>query len=310
MPATPDLPRPEVPLPAPGPDAPAERPLVAVGWMVLTGLLFVGVTAVVKHLGDRIPAPQSAFLRYLLGLVFLVPMWPALRAARLTPRGWGLFTLRGAFHSVGVILWFYGMTRITIAEVTAMNYMTPVYVTLGAALFMGERLRARRLAAVLAAMAGALVILRPGARELDPGHLAMLFCAVFFAGSYLLAKRLSAQATAPVVVGLLSLMVTVALAPVAWAVWVPPTPAELGWLMLVAAFATGGHYTMTLAFRAGPLSVTQPVTFLQLVWAVSLGAVVFAEPVDLWVIAGGAVILGAVSFIALREAQIARRAAG
>jgi len=285
------------------PAARAARPLAAVGWMVATGVLFVGVT-LVKHLGDRIPAPQSAFLRYALGLVFLLPMWPALRAARLGPRAWALFTLRGAFHALGVMLWFYGMTRITIAEVTAMNYLTPVYVTLGAALFLGERLQARRLIAVAAALAGAALVLRPGARALDPGHLAMLVCAVSFAGSYLLAKRMSGEAGPAVVVGLLSIMVTVALAPVAALVWVPPTWAELGWLLLVAAFATAGHYTMTLAFRAGPLAVTQPVTFLQLVWAVLLGVVLFGEPVDPWVVAGGTIILASVSFIAWREARL------
>lgn len=65
---------------------------------------------------------------------------------------------------------------------------------------------------------------------------------------------------------------------------------------------------MTLAFSAAPLTVTQPVTFLQLVWAVALGALVFAEPVDLWVVLGGSVILASVVFITLREAQLKRAA--
>ena len=295
-------------LSGPPPASPAAlgegRPLVAIGWLVLTGILFVGVLATVKYLGDRIPAPQSAFLRYALGLVFLIPMWPALRAARLTRRSWVLFTWRGAFHAAGVLCWFYAMTRITIAEVTAMNYLNPVYITLGAALFLGERLKIRRLMAVVFALLGALVILRPGVRELDPGHLAMAFCAIFFAGSYLLTKRLSAEAGPGVIVGLLSIMVTVALAPFALAVWVPPTWPELALLMLVAAFATAGHYTMTLAFREGSMAVTQPVVFLQLVWSVAVGVLVFGEPLDPWVLAGGAVIVGSVTFIAWREARL------
>ena len=65
-----------------------------------------------------------------------------------------LFSLRGAAHSIGVIAWFYAMTKITIAEVTAMNYLVPVYVTLGAALFLGETLAMRRLAAIMAAFIG------------------------------------------------------------------------------------------------------------------------------------------------------------
>jgi len=304
MPAPPDL--------SPPPVAPGDRPLAAVGWMVLTGVLFVGVIGTVKYLGDRIPAPQSAFLRYALGLVFLIPVVPALRSAGLGRRALGLFTLRGVFHAAGVLCWFYAMTRITIAEVTAMNYLNPVYVTLGAALFLGERLQIRRILAVGAALAGALLILRPGMRALDSGHLAMLACAVFFAGSYLLAKRMTSEHPAGLVVLLLSIVVTVALAPLAAAVWVPPTPGELALLFLVAAFATGGHYTMTLAFAAAPLAISQPVIFLQLVWSVTLGMTVFGEPVDPWVIAGGLVIVGSVTFIAWREARLKAegRAAG
>jgi drug/metabolite transporter (DMT)-like permease len=132
----------------------------------------------------------------------------------------------------------------------------------------------------------------------------MLACALFFAASYLLAKRMTVDFPPALVVALLSIVVTVALAPAAAAVWVPPTPTELAWLFLVAAFATGGHYTMTLAFAAAPLAVSQPVIFLQLVWSVTLGAAVFGEPVDPWVIAGGLVIVGSVTFIAWREARL------
>jgi drug/metabolite transporter (DMT)-like permease len=184
-----------------------------------------------------------------------------------------------------------------------------VLVTLGAALFFGERLALRRLLAVGVAVVGALIVLRPGLREVTPAHLAQIGAAVCFAGSYLQAKRLSALAPPGVVVALLSLTVTVGLAPLALAVWVPPTGEQLAVLALVAAFASAAHYSMTRAFAAAPLTVTQPVTFLQLVWATLLGALVFGEPVDAWVILGGAVILGAVVFITWREAVLRRRAA-
>ncbi|WP_299698949.1 DMT family transporter [uncultured Tateyamaria sp.] len=283
------------------------RPLVGIFWMLVTGFCFVAVTALVKYMGDRIPPAEAAFLRYLLGLVFLLPMLPALREARLTARQWRLFSLRGVFHTGGVILWFFAMTRIPIAEVTAMNYLAPVYVSIGAALFLGERLALRRIAAIVVALIGTAVILRPGFREVAPGHIAMLFCAVSFAGSYLLAKIMADEAKPAVVVAMLSIVVTVCLAPFALTNWVMPTATELGLLFLVACFATAGHYTMTMAFAAAPVTVTQPVTFLQLVWAVLLGAVVFAEPVDIWVIFGGALILAAVSFITWREAVLKRR---
>ncbi|MBV7409104.1 DMT family transporter [Maritimibacter sp. DP1N21-5] len=288
-------------------DSGTARPVAGVFWMLVTGLLFVIMTAVVKNLGDRLPPAETSFLRYALGLGFLIPMLGPIRAARLDRRTLGIFALRGVAHSAGVILWFYAMTQIPLAEVTAINYLNPVFVTIGAALFFGEALAARRLGAIVAALIGALIILRPGARAIEPGHVAMLATAVFFAVSYLIAGRLAGRVSPAAVVGMLSITVTIGLAPFALMNWVTPTPAELGWLFLVAGVATAGHYTMTLAFAAAPLTVTQPVTFLQLVWSVALGALFFDEGLDPWVIGGGTVIISAVTFITWREAVLKRR---
>ncbi|MGC9420583.1 MAG: DMT family transporter [Rhodovulum sp.] len=285
-----------------------QRPLAGILWMLLTGANFVAVTALVKVVGSGVPAPQAAFLRYVLGLVFLLPMLGQLRQARIDRPTLALYGWRGLAHALGVICWFYAMTRIPIAEVTAMNYLNPVYVTIGAALVFGEKLAARRILAVAVAFVGVLVILRPGFREVSDGHVAMLFTALFFGGSYLMAKRLSERDSAAIVVAMLSVSVTLALAPFALAVWVTPTLTQLLWLFGVAFFATAGHFSMTMAFRAAPLTVTQPITFLQLVWATLLGWLVFGEAVDGWVIVGGAMIVGAVVFITWREAVLKRRA--
>ncbi|MFT4699791.1 MAG: drug/metabolite transporter (DMT)-like permease [Yoonia sp.] len=284
------------------------RPAIGIFWMFLTGLNFVAVTALVKYIGPDLPAAQSAFLRYVLGLVFLIPMIKPILAAHLTGRQIKLFAVRGVAHTIAVILWFFAMVRIPIADVTAMNYLSPVYVTMGAALFLGEKLPPRRLVAVIVALIGAMIILRPGIKAVEPGHVAMLFTAIMFAAGYLVAKQLSGEVAPAVVVGMLSITVTIGLAPFAFVVWIQPTLFQLGWLFLVACFATAGHYTMTLAFAAAPLTVTQPITFLQLVWAVLLGFLVFGEPIDGWVVVGGIVIMASVSFITWREA-VARRAA-
>jgi drug/metabolite transporter (DMT)-like permease len=195
------------------------------------------------------------------------------------------------------------MTRIPMAEVTAMNYMNPVYITIGAALVLGERLAWPRMTAIGVAVIGGFIILRPGFREIDLGHIAMIATAMLFAVSYLIAGKASRDVSATVVVAMLSLMVPVAMAPFAIAVWVTPTLPQLGWLFLVAGFATMGHYTMTRAFAAAPMAVTQPVMFLQLVWSTAIGWAIFGEGVDAWVIIGGAIVLGAVTFITWREAR-------
>lgn len=292
---------------APPAETPAARPVSGIVWMIVTGLCFVAVTASVKMVGTEVPAAQSAFLRYALGLVFLIPMWPAVRAAQFDRQTWALFGLRGFCHAVAVILWFFSMTRIPIADVTALNYLNPIYVMLLAVLLLKERLGPWRIGAVGVAFLGTLVIVRPGFREIDIGHVAMLFTAVAMAASYFLAKFLTGRAKPQVVVFMLSVIVPVVLAPYAAVVWVPIGWTELGWLALTAAFATAGHYSMTLAFAAAPLTVTQPVTFLQLVWATLLGVVVFGEPADGFVMLGGAMIIAAITLVTWREARLKRR---
>jgi len=163
---------------------PPSRPVAGILWMLVTGLCFVTVTALVKFMGVGIPPAESAFLRYVIGSLFLLPIvLPVMVRVKLTRRQWTMFGARGTMHAFGVILWFFAMARIPLSEVTAMNYLTPVYVTIGAAIFLGERLAARRIAAVLAALIGTLIILRPGFREISSGHLAMLVAALVFGGS-------------------------------------------------------------------------------------------------------------------------------
>ncbi len=282
------------------------RPLAGVLWMLLSGLCFVGVTGVVRYLGTDLPAAQSAFLRFGWALVFLLPTLVPLLRAGLPPGAWRLVAGRGVIHTVAVLFWFYAMARIPVAEVTAIGFLNPIVVTLGAAAIFGEKLALRRLSAIAIAVIGALIVLRPGLREIGAGQMAQVCAAFCFAGSYLFAKRLSQLLPAGAIVALLSASVTIGLLPLALAVWVPVSWQQVGWLGLVAVFATAGHYTMTRAFAAAPMSVTQPVVFLQLVWATILGVAAFGEPADPWILLGGAIIIGAISYITLREAQLKR----
>ncbi len=282
------------------------RPLEGVLWMLATTIAFVAVNGVVRHLGTDLPAAQSAFIRFAFGLLFLAPaIWQA-RATRFPLPVLRLFGLRGALHVVAVVFWFYAMARVPVAEMAAIGFLNPVAVLVIAGLLLGEGLGRGRVISILVALVGALIVLRPGLREVSVGHLSQLAATLCFATSYIIAKRLSGLAPASVVVAVLSVTVAVGLAPLAWWVWQPVTGVQLAWLALVAALATVGHYTMTRAFSAAPLAVTQPVTFLQIVWAALLGALVFGEAVDAFVLLGGAMIVGAVSLNTWAEARRGR----
>jgi drug/metabolite transporter (DMT)-like permease len=251
-------------------------------------------------------AVQSAFIRYLFGTLLFAPLYWQLLRSRRYPARVELHMLRGAVHGVGVMLWFYAMARLPIAEVTAIGFTAPIFITVGAALFLGERLQRRRITAVAIGFVGALVILRPGVEAIQLGALAQLGAAPLFACSMIVAKRLSHTESSAAIVGYLSLFVSIVLAIPAMLVWRTPTPEELFWLFMTAVVATAGHYALTKAFECADLTMLQPFTFLQLVWAALLGFYVFNEVPDLWTWIGGAIIVGSASYIAHREAQLRR----
>lgn len=277
-------------------------------WMVAAGILFVAVTVIVRHLGSDLPAAEAAFIRYLFGLVFLTPVMLRMRWHRVTGVNLRLYLFRGIAHGAAVMLWFFAMARIPIAEVTAISYTTPIFTTLGAILIFGEKVRARRIVAIAIGFVGTMIILRPGIQSIEIGSLAQLVAAPCFAASFLFAKRLTHTESAGEILVMLTIFCTLALLPAALVYWREPTLEELGWLALVAVFATAGHYAITYAIASAPLTVTQPFTFLQLIWAIILGYWLFDEVPDLWVSIGAAVIVGSITYMAHREAVQARKA--
>ena len=275
--------------------------------MVAGGLLFVAVTVLVRHLGTDMPAVQAAFIRYLIGLVLVLPLMWRMRWRGIRPGSFKLYFYRGIVHGAGVMLWFFAMARIPLAEVTAIGFSTPVFTALGAILIFHEKVRLRRMLAIFAGFVGTLVILRPGFQTIEAGSLAQLIAAFCFAGSFLFAKRMTRSENSGDILVMLTIFCTLALLPGAIYYWREPTWTEIGWLALVAVFATTGHYALTRAIAHAPLTVTQPLSFLQLVWAIIFGYWLFDEVPDTWVIAGALMIVGAISYLAHREAVAARR---
>ena len=289
------------------PVTPPNPSIQGIIWMVVCTLSFVAVTGLVRALGTHLPAGEAAFLRYAIGIVIMAPSLWRLYHHRPPKRLMRTFVLRGAVHSLGVTLWFFAMARIPIAEVTAIGYITPICITLGAALFLGERLRTRRMFGVFAGVLGAFIILRPGFTDINIGQLAQLITAPLFAASYLMAKSFTDETDSGTIVAMLTLFTTMFLFPIALMDWHWPSLRDLLILSAVAIGATFGHYALTRAFDAAPISATQPITFLQLVWATALGYFVFGEVVDQYVILGAAVIVAAATFISHREAVAASR---
>lgn len=272
-------------------------------WVALSGLIFSTFMALVRHVGAHMDPIQVSFLRYAFGLAFLVPFFLRVSLLEVRAANWKLHTLRGVMHGVGVMLWFYAMSRIPLAEVTAIGFTNPVFATLGAALFLGEAIRLPRITAVIAGLCGALLIVRPGFAEVDPGAIAMLVAAPIFAASDLIAKVLTRRESGPAVVAYLSIFVTLVTFGPAMAVWRAPTLEEWVVVITVAGLATLGHLAMMQGFKVGEISAVQTARFLQLLWSALIGYVMFAEAPGLYTWIGSAIIIASALYIAHREGR-------
>ncbi|MDG1882282.1 MAG: DMT family transporter [Alphaproteobacteria bacterium] len=281
--------------------------IIGIMWMVLTTILFVGVTATVRYLEGEVPAPQAAFLRYAIGTLLLTPSLITLIKIKPNKPLMSKFLLRGLVHSFGVTLWFYAMSVMPVAEVTAIGFLTYIFVSIGACIFLKEKLHKHRITAVIISFVGALIILRPGFKVIESGQFGMLMATVVFTASYLIAKIVSKERSSSEIVAMLSVFTTIFLIPSAIYSWEPISLEAVLILAFTALIATIGHITMTQAIKAAPMVVTQPILFLQLVWASMVGLFLFDEQFDLYVIIGGTVIMICVCYVSYREHVLGKK---
>ena len=281
--------------------------LIGILWMVITTILFVAVTASVRFLDGEVPAPQAAFMRYLIGTLLLTPALISLIKVKPSKPLMKKFLLRGIVHSIGVTLWFYAMSVMPVAEVTAIGFLTYIFVSIGACIFLNEKLHKHRLTAIVISFIGALIILRPGFKEIGNGQIGMLIATIVFTLSYLIAKIVSKERSSAEIVAMLSLFTTIFLIPTAIYSWEPLSIKALIVLTFTAVIATLGHITMTKAIKSAPMVVTQPILFLQLVWASMVGLFIFDENFDPFVILGGTVIMICVCYVSYREHKLGKK---
>jgi drug/metabolite transporter (DMT)-like permease len=196
---------------------------------------------------------------------------------------------------------------VTLAELTAIGFSGPLFICLGAVLFLNERMTGARWTAVLVGFGGVLLVVDPfgagGFAGVSAGMLLMLASAPVFAGSFLVAKVLTRHERSDVVVLWQHLLVSATLAPFALAAWAPPSAAQWGLLVVCGFLGAGGHYCIVRAFRVADISAVQSVKFLELVWAALLGLVMFGTAPEASTVAGGVVILASTLWLARLEAR-------
>ena len=265
--------------------------LQAIFWMVITTLLFAIVTGIVRYIGSDIPAPVAAFIRYIISTIFFIPLIVKMFILERNKNNIKFYWARGLAHGVGVILWFFAMARIPVSEVTAIGYITPIFVSIAAFIFLKEKFSINIMGALAICMIGMIIIIKPTASGIATGQLSMVIATLFFAASYILAKKLSSTESTLEILIALNFIVTLTLAPFAIVFWVTPSFQEVLFLSIVALFATAGHFTMTMALKLAPITITQPISYVQIVWASCIGFIFFGETIGLWFSIGASLII-------------------
>jgi drug/metabolite transporter (DMT)-like permease len=280
---------------------PAVRGLM---WAAASGFVFAALNATLRVLSSELDPFVTQFLRYLFGLLVMVPLILRRGVRSYIPHRIGPQFTRGFVHTIGLCLWFAALSHIPLADMTAISFTGPIFIMIGAYLFFKEPMHWERWLAASIGLLGVGIVLAPKMAGTGGWYnLVMFASAPVFAASFLLTKGLTRTESAGVIVVWQAISVALFSLPLALLAWRTPTPWQ--WLGFVASGILGstGHYCLTRSFRAADISATQSVKFLDLVWATITGWLLFAEVPSTWTFFGATVILGSTLWIARRESR-------
>jgi drug/metabolite transporter (DMT)-like permease len=275
-----------------------QRPLLGVGLIVLMAAGFAGMDTGVRSLAGVFPVLLMLWLRYAFQALVMA-LWLALaggagfRAAH--PR---FQALRGALLLVTSAMIFFGLQHMPVPELTSINMLAPLLVTLLAAWLLHERVSRLRWALVCGGLLGALIVIRPGSGVFGAAVLFPLAGAFTYAAFQVLTSRMSAldhPYTTHFWTGLVGMLIVTPL--LLWngadmlAAARSAAPAQWGVLALVAALGTGGHLLLILALGMAPTATLMPFVYAQIPLATGLGWWVFGKLPDAVAWLGMAVIM-------------------
>lgn len=280
------------------------RPVQGILYTIAAGLLLTALNALLRHASERLDVYQVQCLRYGFGLLVMLPAMLRAGLASYRTQALGLQLWRGVLHTAGLTLWFTALPFVPLSDIAAIGFTTPLFIMLGAVLFLGERSDARRWAAAAVGFLGVAVVALPAFQGGGGWHMLLLLgSAPLFAASFLMAKALTRRDSPAVIVAWQAATVALFSLPMALPGWSAPTAAE--WLLLLGCGVIGslGHLCLTRAYQVADISAAQPFKFLELAWASLWGFLLFAQVPGVWTFLGGAIIFAATTWIARVEAK-------
>lgn len=283
------------------------RAAQGVAYAILAGLILTSLNAVMRVVTQSMDVYQAQFLRYFLGFVVLWPLIWREGIASYRPNGIAGQAWRGVVHTLGLTLWFTALPHIPLADLTALGFTTPIFIMLGAVVFLKERAVWQRWVAAGIGFLGVMVVVAPNLGGSGGFYnLVMLASAPLFAASFLITKALTRRDSPQVIVVWQAITVSVFSLPLAIPGW--EWPGAWIWFLLVVCGLLGslGHLAMTRAFMLADISAAQPLKFLDLIWSALYGLLIFSEVPSRTTMAGALIIFAATTWITRSEARRAR----
>lgn len=276
--------------------APVPPVLKAGLWMSGAIVSFSSMAVAGRAVASELDTFETMMYRSFIGVAIVLAVAGTLgRLREVSRRDLHVHAIRNLCHFTGQNLWFFSLTFIPLAQVFALEFTSPLWVTVLAPFVLGERLtRTRALAAALG-FAGILIVARPGFNEVNVGVFAAAASAIGFAGSILFTKRLTRTQTITSILFWLTVMqagfgvVTAGWdGDIAW-----PSAQVWPWLAVIGCAGLLAHLCLTTALSVAPATVVVPFDFIRLPVIAIVGMALFAEPLDPFVFLGAAVIFGA-----------------
>lgn len=292
------------------------HPLKAIGLKLISALLFAAMSALVRQLGNIAPVGQMVFFRSafaILPVVIVYAIRGELGSAVRTGRPFGQLG-RGLLSVCGMFTNFSSLTRLPLADATAISFASPLVTVALAALILKERVRVYRWSAVAIGFAGVIVMLIPhfdfgryagvAGATAGAGALFAITSAVCNAGTVIQTRRLTQSETTSSIVFYFSLVCAIAGALTLPFAWHSPTARELAELISLGILGGFAHILLTESYRYAAASVVAPFDYSSMLWALLLGYWLFGELPETLVYAGAAIVAGAGLFVIWRERQL------
>jgi len=291
--------------------------LKGIGFKLISALLFAAMSALVRKLGPVAPVGQMVFFRSAFAIlpVVVIYAWRGeLASAVYTSRPLGQLG-RGLLSVFGMFTNFSALTRLPLADATAISFASPLFTVALAAVILKERVRIYRWSAVLVGFAGVIVMLIPhfdlgryaaagAAATAAVGSLFAMASAVCNAGTVIQTRRLMQSETTPSIVFYFSVVCAVAGALTLPFGWHTPSGSELVALISLGVLGGIAHIFLTESYRFATASVVAPFDYTSMLWALVLGYWLFGELPSALVYAGASIVAGAGLFVIWRERRL------